>query len=170
MNYSVAETSIVERLGPLAAEFSCEVLQMPSTQAEYKTPTGPFVWVSYERSKFDQTNDDPRLQSSGPTIQKEVMQFQITFNAKTLRGEKGIHVLMAAARLLLVGFKPTNCHKLYMIEVTPEKFEENLWTYKMVMGCQSVVMELDGDDDEVGAEITRIRLENTDFNEIVEAP
>ena len=40
----------------------------------------------------------------------------------------------------------------------------------MVMSCQSVVMELVGDDEEVGAEITRIRLENTDFNEIVEAP
>lgn len=159
MNYSEAEQSIVGRLSPLV-ETGIQVSLMPNVLTEWVTPTGPYIWVSYERSRYDQTNDDPRFTSSGPTMQKEVLQFNITINARKLRGGNGgIMEIISAARALLYGFKPANCHALYMIEISPEKFDENLWTYKMVMGCQSVVMQ--ADDEVIGELISRITLESS---------
>lgn len=168
MNYGSVEQSIKDRLqAPLAAA-GILVDVLPNTQADYRTPQGPFVWVNYERSRFDQTSDDPKHQSTGPSMQKEVLNFNITLNARTLRGNGGIFAMAQLVRSLLYGFQPANCHKLYMVEVSPEKFEENLWTYKMVMACQSVVME--AGDDETELLITQIKLDNTNTTEEIIIP
>lgn len=167
MNYQVIEESIAARLAPMVtAGYKVDVL--PDVQADFKNPIGPQVWVSYQKSTFDQTSDDPRHFSTGPTHQKEVLNFELTIQAKKLRGNSGVYKTIELARLLLVGFRPTNCHKLYMVQVVPASYEENLWTYKMMMACQSVVLEQAPADEDVI--ITKITLDNDDFNEQVVAP
>jgi hypothetical protein len=167
MNYEAVEQSIAARLAPMVvAGYGVAVL--PDVQADFKNPIGPQVWVAYQKSTFDQTSVDPRHFSTGPTHQKEVLNFELTIQAKKLRGNSGVYKTIELARRLLIGFRPDNCHKLYMVEVVPAQYEENLWTYKMMMACQSVSLEQAEADEDV--DITRITLNNDDFNEEVVAP
>lgn len=169
MNYEVIEKSISDRLKNVLNAAGFHVAVMPEVQAEYKSTTQRgAVYVSYQRSKFDQTSDDPRHFSTGPTSQKEVLNFEVTIEAAKLRGNGGVHKAVELVRTLLIGFRPTNCHKLYMVEVRPETWAENLWSWKVLMACQSAAIEAPEDDEE--ALITRIRLENEEFNETVQAP
>ncbi len=167
MNYQVIEESIAERLDSMK-DAGYGVAVLPDVEADFKNPIGPQVWVSYQKSKFDQTSDDPRLYGSGPTHQKEVLNFELTIQAKKLRGNAGVYKTLELVRLLLVGFKPTNCHKLYMIEVAPATFKENLWTYKMHMACQSVVIEHgDAEEDVLIEKLTFDDMSNNETFEII---
>jgi hypothetical protein len=157
MNYQTTEASIVTRLAPMVVA-GYAVAALPDVQADFINPIGPQVWVAYQKSKFDQTNDDPKHLSMGSTHQKEVLNFELTIQSKKLRGNNGVYKTLELVRLLLVGFRPTNCHKLYMVEVSPVQYEENLWTYKMLMACQSVVIEQPDTEEEVL--ITKLTLDS----------
>lgn len=157
MNYQAVEESIAEQLSSLSSVgISSAVL--PDVQADYKTPIGPTAWVSYVESSFEAVNLTPTHFSIGPTIQNEVLNFEMTIQAKKLRGDAGIYKVIELVRRKLLGFAPTNCHKLYLVKVIPEQFAENLYTYKLLMACSSVAME--DFEEEGGVLITRIQLDD----------
>lgn len=170
MNYEAIEKSILDKIKPafVAAGFFAQV--MPEVKAELKTTTQKgAVYVSYQGSTFDQTSQDPRHLSTGPTSQKEVLNFEITVEAAKLRGVGGVHKAIEYLRALLVGFRPVNCHKLYLTGVRPDDYIEGVWSWKVLMACTSAVVE---DFDETdGQELLRqIMLENETSGDDIGVP
>lgn len=169
MNYEAVEQSIVTRLNSPLTTAGFDVQSLPEKETDYKTPSQkPKVWVAYSKSKFDQISDDPRILSTGSTVQKEVLNIELTIQSTKLRGNAGIFKGIELVRKRLIGFEPTNCNKLYMIQVMPQEYKENLWTYTVIMGCYSMVVE-EGEDEQV-PDLKMITLDNEPYNEEWEFP
>lgn len=135
--YHGIETEIVNRLQQLNS-VNFEVVQTPQVEAEFARPFAKSrVTVSYIKSEFEVPK------STNQISQKEVMSFQITVQARMLRDNIGVHAVTEIIRRKLVGFQPTECSKMYLID---NKFVERdettaIWTYSMTFATTYIVVE-----------------------------
>ena len=168
MNYEEIETDVVAKLAPLSAANFTAVIR-PENEKEYeeakKAINRGCVFVGYTSGTFRATTDRPELKSTDILVQDEVVNIELAFQCRKLRGDNGLFKLIEISKKLLLGYKPSNCSKIYMVRMEPPMWNEGLWTYTLMIGCEGMLVE--HDEEEVGALITRIRLENEALNETI---
>ena len=143
MRYEQIELDIVNRLAVLAAA-NVVVVPMPEVQGDYKRPvgTGMRVSVMYKSSEFEKPI------STGSVVQKEIISIDVMLQASKLRGANGLYRLQEAVRRRLIGFRPSNCDRLYAVENGYTDWRENVWTHTFTLACVSMAVEdLDTSED-----------------------
>lgn len=168
MNYEEIETDIVERLAPLTAANFKAVIR-PENEKEYddakKAIDKGCAFVGYSNGSFRATTDKPELKTTDILVQTEVVNIELAFQCRKLRGNNGLFKMVEISKQLLLGYRPTNCTKLYMVRMEPPMFLEGLWTYTLMVACDAEIVEHDTED--LGVLITRITLENEQLNESI---
>jgi hypothetical protein len=109
--YSDIESLIVSRLQPMTNGGGVDVLILPEVEDEFQRPFGAGrVTVAYKSSDF------PALKSTFEIVQDELLHFEVVVQARKLRGSNGVHAMVEAIKRLLVGFRPTDCSKMYLVK------------------------------------------------------
>ena len=162
MNYEQIETDVVAKLAPLdLANFNAVI--RPENENEYaaskKAIDKGCVFVGYTSGTFKATTDKPELNTTDILVQDEVVNIELAFQCRKLRGNNGLFKMIEIAKKLLLGYRPSNCTKIYMVRMEPPMWNEGLWTYTLMIACEGMLVEHDEED--TGALITRITLENS---------
>lgn len=144
--YSVLEQieqAIVCQLKPVE-RCGFEIQSLPQVQAEMEKPaTKPRVTISYRESE----RSEPK--AMGVMRQERTFTFQVTFQARVLRGKEGIYKLMAAVESLLMGFMPPHCDRIQLRNDRFDMFENNTWRWILDISLRAMHMQ-EFSDEEVG--------------------
>lgn len=166
MNYESIETAIINKLAPLD-DVGFKAVVRPENEKEYadakKAVEGGCVFVGYSNGSFRATTDKPELKTTDVMVQDEVVNVELAFQCRKLRGNTGLFKMIEITKRLVLGFRPPSCTKIYMVRMEPPMWNEGLWTYTLIVACDAMIVE--HDEEEVGALIEKIRLENTVLNE-----
>ena len=136
--YSQIEQEIVDRLAPLTAQDTLDVLALPENQADYERPfLHGRITVAYKSSDFG------AIRSTNEIVQDEKIQIEVIIQARKLKGSTGLHSITEAVKRRLLGFDPTDCSKLYLVNNTFKEFNNDsaLWLYSMVFECRYTLVE-----------------------------
>lgn len=141
MNYEQLESDIVNRLAPFAA-VGVNVRKTPEVENERvrPEPTNAQFTVMYAGSEYENT------QSTAQVSQYETVFVAVLIECNLLRGNIGIYNLTSVLKKALIGFKPTNCHRLQAVKHhmlgTPEAVKkDNVWQFQAVFKTTTLTVE-----------------------------
>lgn len=143
MNFEPIQTSIVNQL---TATFSAkslpfQVAHLPDNDADYiKAVQKQIVFVAYTGST------SPGLTSTNPVIQERKVQFAVECFSRMLYGENGISVVADNVEKSLVGFKPLNCGRLYLVKDDIIRGQDHIWTHSFQFECTTILVQDDLSD------------------------
>lgn len=148
MNYGVAEQEIVNRLNAFIGEQGktnyYEAALMPETEQQftefYSKFTKARIVVQFIDSQYDQGN------STGIVVQEERARFRLTYEARKLRGEGGIHNLMELSKLALVGYRLTDSDRMIVVKYGLLEFEQGAWQPYLEFECKTLNVQLEDDN------------------------
>ncbi len=135
--YEEIESEIADRLAAVIGA-GIDVTVLPERQADYSRPfVNGQVTVCYHSSKYAEPN------STAQMSQYEDISFILAIQSRTLRGDKGIYEIASKCRRYLIGFEPTNCHRMWAKEfgLQDGKIEDNLWTYYAIFCTRTLAVE-----------------------------
>lgn len=158
MNYTQLEEEIVARLQPLI-DAGHEVVTLPETQEKSDKPFPKTrVIVGYSRSEYTAPK------STAQIIQDETIYIHVSIWARKLRGNGFLYAISDAVRILLVGFMPTDCNRMYLDSRGVEEFEPGagIWARNLIFKCTTRVVE--DFEDETGPLITQITIDENPDN------
>jgi hypothetical protein len=156
MDYGALEIEIANRLQQKLQPQGFDAIPLPETQAEYSKPfTNGRATVAFTSAKLD----DP--QSTGEISQYLVVTFSLSLQSRFLRGEKGIHKLSQLVKQYLLGFRPTDCDRLYHESHEFVRYEDGVWEH--VMDFEAKTLWVQGIDD--GEDEDLPLLKRLDFEE-----
>jgi len=144
MDYGALEIEIANRLQQKLQPQGFDAIPLPETQAEYSKPfTNGRATVAFTSAKLD----DP--QSTGEISQYIVVTFSLSLQSRFLRGEKGIHQLSQLVKQYLLGFRPTDCDRLYHVSHEFVRYEDGVWEHVMDFEAKTLWAQgIDDQDDE----------------------
>lgn len=137
MNPEVLEDEIKDKLiADLGSGIDVEVL--PETIAEFqKVYEAPKLSVCVDGINFES------IQSVNLVSQPAIVQIDIAIQSRKRRGPQGIFDLYNQAKSSLLGFIPTNCHKIYFKDFILSNYGDNddIWFYSLKMECRTIIVE-----------------------------
>lgn len=136
--YSQIEQEIVTWLGPLTNGGGVDVVQLPQLQAEFDRPfMKGRITVAYKSSDFGD------VASTHHIVQDEKIQVELIIQARKLRDADGLHAMTEAVKRRLVGFRPTDCSKMYIVKhgFTNHDNQSSLWQYSMIFETKYRLVE-----------------------------
>lgn len=145
MNYAKLEDAIVARLEPLKA-LGFEVIALPDRDADYERPFKfGRVTVAYKASLFNEDgfNGRPMIFSTNEIVQKETAELEIVIQARTLRGDKGVHWLKQAVSKQIIGWEPDSWGRLYGREYRYVEHADGIFTYALTLFCSGLLIQHD---------------------------
>lgn len=141
MNYEVLENDIVFRLAPFAIA-GVNVIKMPEIEPERSLPLAGDAQftVMYAGSEYQE------VQSTAQVSQMETVFIAVLVEGTLLRGPKGVYNLVSVLKKALVGFRPSNCHRLQVVKHhtlgSPEAVrKDNRWQYQAVFKTTTLTVE-----------------------------
>lgn len=159
MDYELLETEIVDRLQALPSTTS---IKMPEVEADHEKPFQQSrISVFYAGSKYKENDSAHPLRALGQVIQNEIISFELLIQSRKLRGAFGVLPVYKDAKMLLSGFKPSNCEKVYCKSFEFIILEKNVWTYKACFETTTISIQ-DEWDEEDGAPFA-----SADFNQTI---
>lgn len=134
MNYEVAETEIVSKLlSNMDINNCCDVVPLPDDIANYKTPTVKgLITVVFISEKFESN------QSVGQVSQHSTATFNISIQARRLRGAKGVYAISEMVKQSLLGFRPSDCGALVLGDHDFAGYQNDVWEHTLTFACRTL--------------------------------
>ncbi len=134
MNYESIESEIVAKLSAntdLTVISDVEVL--PDSVDNYKTPVQKgLVTVVFLGEKYDSN------QSVGQVSQHTTITFNVSIQARLMRGIKGVYAISELVKKTLIGFAPADCGKLSLGEHDFAGYQNDIWEHSITFKCRSL--------------------------------
>ena len=155
MDYGALEIEIAERLKQKLLPQGFDAIPLPETQAEYSKPfTNGRATVAFTGAKLDQP------QSTDEVSQYLIVTFSLSLQSRFLRGEKGIHQLSQLVKQYLLGFRPTDCDRLYHVSHEFVRYEDGVWEHVMDFETKTLwVQGIDNEDEDELPLLTQLDFE-----------
>lgn len=114
------------------------------------------ISVSFDMSKYGDVDDLSFIK------QDDTMHFCIILQCRKRRDTYGLYDLFNKAKLSIIGFRPTNCAKIYGVSFDFVDRQEDVWLYEFKIACKNMMVE-DYNDDvlNLAPEFNSINFENT---------
>jgi hypothetical protein len=141
-----------------------DVVALPQLQADYQRPFQHVrVTVAYKSSDFGE------IKSTHHITQPEKIQIEVIIQSRFLRGVTGIHKFTDIVKRRLVGFRPTDCTKMYLVKngFSDYNNESALWSYSLLFETTYTIVE-DGEF-ELGPLFTQALFEYNKENPAIPA-
>lgn len=136
--YSQIESEIVDHLEVITNGGAVDVVQLPQIQEEYQRPFNiGRVTVAYKSSDFGEPGSPYEIS------QEERIHIEVVIQARSLRGNTGLHAITEAVKRRLIGFRPTDCTKMYLVKngFTENNPDTATWAYSMVFESRYLLVE-----------------------------
>lgn len=157
MNYEDLENDILERLQPITGA-DIDVIALPEKEANNKLQFAkPRVTVAFVGNELRDTalpDQESVFKSFGSQVQTKTLLWDISIESRSLRGGAGVYKILGAVEILLAGFKPTNCDKLYQMSCICSSYDKGTWTYTYRWACKTLLIEQVAD--ETGVPLTAV--------------
>jgi hypothetical protein len=143
MNLYPAQQSIVQHLQSdfTAAETAYLAKDLPDAEVNYDAGLkNPITYVVYVGSQTDPSA------TTNTIAQPRKARFNIEVHAKKLYGPSGMFAVRDVLEQSLIGFKPTNCQKLYLLKDDISKTEEGIWVHVYQLECQTMLVQKQEND------------------------
>lgn len=134
MKYEIAENEILAKLNAnaeLTAISDNEVL--PDSVDDYKTPVHKgLVTVVFLSEKHDAN------QSIGQVSQHTTVTFNVSIQARLLRGLTGVYAIAEEIKKTLIGFAPSDCGPLSLGQHEFAGYQNDVWEHSITFSCRSL--------------------------------
>ena len=146
MNIAVIQQSIVDKLADGFTNANAMFLSrnMPESGAQYELGlTKPIAYVHYNGSQ-----SLPSI-STNIVAQPRKMKFSVECHSRLLYdvpGSLGLHTVRNLVEQVLLGFKPTNCQRLYLLQDDAAKTEDGIWVHVYQFECETMLIQVDAPD------------------------
>lgn len=144
MNIEIIQQSIVDKLSNdfTASSLTFGAFNLPDTQSGYddamKTvPNSAAAFVVYSGSVADP------MVTTNPVAQKRRLNFTVECHSRKLYGLTGMYVLRDWIEKILLGFRPTNADRLYLIKDEITKTEDGVWVHAFQFECVAMLVQTD---------------------------
>lgn len=153
--YSDIEDEVVTRLQTVLTGSNYTVMPLPDKAADYKrlvnTNSALFI-VAFSDSQFD-----------GPEAidiirQKETVTLLVNIRASKRKGDYSINQGLQIIKLLLLGYQPANCGKMFLksIEFEERNDEQNYFSYNVTFSAKKLQVQADNLDEIAGPLLQQI--------------
>lgn len=159
MNIQTVQDSIVTQLQAVftASSLSFTAQRLPESDAEYtKAVAAPICFVAYTGST------SPGVRNTNPTSQDRKLQFSVQCIGRILYGGTGLYVARHYVEMALIGFKPTNADRMYLVKDELTRGQDTLWIHEFQLECMTLLLQNDLTDPVVVQNFVRgdIKFEN----------
>lgn len=109
---------------------------MPDDPSDYHLahPNGAIL-LSYAGSKFDKPRPTHAI------TQSRHIHIVCTVICRHLHHDEGAIDVLDELRLLLVGFRPSNCNPIYLLDEQFDGVANTIWQYQLALCCETVQVE-----------------------------
>lgn len=146
MDYELFETEIVNRLQALP---STDTIKMPENEADHEKPFQKSrISVFYSGSKYKENDRPHPMRALGQVVQNEIVSFELLIQSRKLRGPIGILPVYKDVKMLLSGFKPSSCEKIYCKSFEFITLDKNIWTYKACFETTTLSVQDEWDEED----------------------
>lgn len=134
MNYEAVESEIVEKLkDDINLLDIADIEVLPDDVDNYKTPTiKGLVTVVFIGEKFDKN------QSVGQVSQHTTASFNVSVQARKLRGTKGVYFISELIKKNILGFRPTDCGVMTLGDHDFAGYQNDIWEHSITFECRSL--------------------------------
>lgn len=143
MNIKSIQDSIVN---VLAQEFSTATLpflsrRLPDTSIQYEMGLkNPIAYVVYAGSQAQMSI------SSDVIAQPRKLRFNVECHSRLLydtSGDLGMYTLRDVVEQVLIGFKPTNAQRMYLLQDDISQTEDKIWVHVLQFECETMLIQKD---------------------------
>jgi hypothetical protein len=140
MNIIDIQASIVAKLTEVFTELDAPFVakDFPETDDDYdiavKKTTAYVVYTGSQAQSSISTN---------VIAQPRNLQFTVEVHSKTLYKVTGLHVASDLVEQILIGFKPLNSERLYMVKDELTKTDQGIWVRLLHLQCESRLIQVD---------------------------
>jgi hypothetical protein len=138
MNIEVIQDSIVAQIQAsfTAGSLAFTAQRLPESDAEYKKAVqSPICFVAYTGST------SPGVKNTNPTSQDRKLQFSIQVIGLLLYNANGLHNAGDYVEKSIIGFRPTNCDRIYLVKDESTRGEDKLWTREFQVEAMTVLVQ-----------------------------
>jgi hypothetical protein len=143
MNIYPTQLSIVNRLQAdfVAAGTLFLSMDMPDSPSDYDNGLrNPISYVVYMGSQADPSS------STNVVAQNRKLKFQVECHARELYGATGLFLVRDIVEQSLIGFKPTNAQRIYLIKDDISQTDEKIWLHVFQFECETMLIQKDETD------------------------
>jgi len=109
---------------------------LPEADASYQRAVpDPISYVVYTGS------DTTAIISTDPIVQHRRLKFNIECYGRLLYGDTGLFQLRSLVESALVGFRPSNCDRLYLVKDEISRGEDGIWCHVYNLECMTVLTQ-----------------------------
>ena len=155
MNIEIIEASIVTQLqGTYTANaLSFSAVALPEVESEYRRAIqNPISFVVYIGST------SPGVRNTNASTQDRKLQFSVECLSRILRGDNGLYRMRDFVERSLMGFRPTNCDRLYLVKDDVTRGEDGIWAHVFQFECLTMLVQDDLSDPVVVPSLKRVDL------------
>ncbi len=153
MNLYTTQQSIVTKLTAFFAETPFTAFDLPDAPSDFqKAVQNPIVYVAYTGSKAD-----PSV-STNVIVQPRKAAFSIEIHARSLYKANGMFITRHAVELALIGFAPTNCHRMYLLKDEINQTTDGIWIHSFQFECETMLVQADETEVLVGGNFAQMYL------------
>lgn len=144
MNIYPIQQSIVSRLQTdfTAAGTPFSALDLPETSKGYDLALqAPIVYVVYSGSQASAST------TTNTIVQPRKLTFNCEIHSRKLYNADGLFAVRDILEQSLIGFKPLNCQRLYLVKDDITQTEDtSLWIHVFQFECETVLVQKDESD------------------------
>ena len=157
MNIYTSQESIVTALAAAFTALNARwvAANLPEAQNQYQIAVpNENVWVVYKGSTADPSS------STNQILQERKVSFAIEIYSRSLYDANGVIAIRDVVEQVLIGFKPTNCQRLYLIKDELTITEDRIWAHVLQFECKTVLVQKEDSDPIIVNNF--LGIENTD--------
>ena len=143
MNIYTSQTSIVAALTAAFTALSARWIasDLPQSQKEYNVAVPiEIIWVVYKGSTADPSN------SINQIVQERKVSFAVEIYSRSLYDENGVMAIRDVIEQVLIGFKPANCQRLYLIKDDLTISDDRIWAHVLQFECKTMLIQKEDSD------------------------
>src|SRR5579871_5165669 len=138
MNIEPIQNSIVDQLQGqfTASSLTFKALNLPDNEADYRRAVGNgIVFIAYSGSTTEGVNN------TDPVTQYRKLQFHAECFSRTLYGDTGLFAMRDVVEKTLIGFKPLNAERLYLVKDDITRGEDTIWGHIFQFECMTMLVQ-----------------------------
>ena len=140
MNIYAAQQSIVAQLQSafIALGVRWIAADLPEAQNQYQFAVpNENVFVIYHGSTAT-----PSI-STNVIAQERKISFNVEIYSRSLYDQNGVTTIKDVSEQVLIGFEPTNCHRLYLIKDDLSITDDRIWAHVLQFECETMLIQKD---------------------------
>lgn len=138
MNINSSQESIVSKLQSVFDSLGVrwKVFKLPEAQNQYQIGVpNEVVYVIYHGSTAS-----PSI-STNTIAQPRKISFSVDIYSRSLYDQNGLSNIRDIVEQALIGFKPTNCQRLYLIKDEFTITDDKIWAHVIQFECETLVVQ-----------------------------